>query len=42
MVQELQAQGIKVFVFTLDEPEDIARMKELGVDGIISNFPERI
>jgi len=42
LVQELQAKGINVFVYTVDEPEDIARMKRLGVDGIISNFPERI
>lgn len=42
LVQALQAQGIKVFVYTVDEPEDISRMKRLGVDGIISNFPERI
>ena len=42
LVQALQAQGIKVFVYTVDEPENIARMKRLGVDGIISNFPDRI
>jgi glycerophosphoryl diester phosphodiesterase len=41
-VQALQAHGIKVFVYTVDEPEDIDRLKRLGVDGIISNFPERI
>ena len=42
IVQALQGQDIKVFVFTVDEPDDIDRMKRLGVDGIISNFPERI
>jgi glycerophosphoryl diester phosphodiesterase len=42
LVQALQAKGIKVFVYTVDEPEDIARMKRLSVDGIISNFPDRI
>ena len=42
LVQALQTHRIKVFVFTVDEPEDIARMKRLRVDGIISNFPERI
>jgi glycerophosphoryl diester phosphodiesterase len=41
-VQALQGQDIKVFVFTVDEIDDIDRMKRLGVDGIISNFPERI
>ncbi len=42
IVQAFQEQGIKIFVFTVDEPTDIARMKQLGVDGIISNFPDRI
>lgn len=42
LVKALQAKGIKVFVYTVDEPDDIARMKQLGVDGIISNFPDRI
>ena len=42
LVQALQVEGIKVFVYTVDEPDDIKRMKQLGVDGIISNFPDRI
>ena len=42
LVKALQAKGIKVFVYTVDEPTDIARMKQLGVDGIISNFPDRL
>ncbi|MGB5052773.1 MAG: glycerophosphodiester phosphodiesterase family protein, partial [Nitrospirales bacterium] len=42
LVQALHAKGIRVFVFTVDEPTDIGRMKLLGVDGIISNFPDRI
>ena len=42
LVQALQGQGIRVFVYTVDDPTDIARMKRLGVDGIISNFPDRI
>ena len=41
-IQAFKGRGIKVFVFTVDEPDDIDRMKRLGVDGIISNFPERI
>jgi len=42
LVKALQDQGIKVFVYTVDDPTDIARMKQLGVEGIISNFPDRI
>jgi glycerophosphoryl diester phosphodiesterase len=42
LIHAFQAQDIKTFIYTVDEPEDIARMRRLGVDGIISNFPERI
>ncbi|HSF09019.1 MAG TPA: glycerophosphodiester phosphodiesterase family protein [Nitrospirales bacterium] len=42
LVKAFQEQGFKVFVYTVDESEDIGRMKQLGVDGIISNFPDRI
>lgn len=34
--------GFKVNVWTVNEPADIARMKEFGVDGIISDFPDRL
>lgn len=34
--------GFKVNVWTVNEPQDVARMKEFGVDGIISDFPDRL
>ncbi|MBL8071238.1 MAG: glycerophosphodiester phosphodiesterase, partial [Nitrospira sp.] len=34
--------GRQVFVYTVNEPQDIQRMRNLGVDGIISDFPDRI
>jgi glycerophosphoryl diester phosphodiesterase len=42
LVGTFQKRKIKVFVYTVDAPEDIARMKSLGVNGIISNFPDRV
>jgi len=33
---------MKVLVWTVDSPDGIARAKEMGVDGIISNFPDRV
>jgi glycerophosphoryl diester phosphodiesterase len=41
-VAEAQALGLKVVVWTLNEPADIRRMIELGVDGIISDYPDRL
>lgn len=41
-VRSLQSRKIKVFVYTVDDPHDIKWVGSIGVDGIISNFPERI
>ena len=34
--------GYKIYTWTVNEPEDIARVKALGVDGIITDYPDRI
>ena len=41
-VKDVHSQGFNVNVWTVNEPEDIARMIEFGVDGIISDFPDRL
>ncbi len=42
LVQNIQNRGFKIFVYTVNEPEDIKAMKLLNVDGIFSNYPERV
>jgi glycerophosphoryl diester phosphodiesterase len=34
--------GLSLFAWTVDEPEDISRVAALGVDGICSNYPDRV
>jgi len=41
-VKTLKEKGIKIFVWTLDNKQEIERAKKLGVDGIVSNFSDRI
>jgi glycerophosphoryl diester phosphodiesterase len=41
IVKQIKDAGFKIYTWTVNEPEDIAKMKNLGVDGIITNFPER-
>ncbi len=41
-VNALHKAGLTVFVYTVNKPSKIKEMKTLGVDGIISNFPDRI
>ena len=39
---KIQSEGLKVYTWTVNEPEDIQKMVEFGVDGIITNYPERV
>lgn len=41
-VYKIQQEGFKVYTYTVNEPQDIHRAKEFGVDGIFCNFPERL
>lgn len=41
-VKSAQKKGYKVFTWTVNEPAVIARIKSYGVDGIISDYPDRI
>lgn len=38
---KMQDAGYKVYTWTVNEAEDIQKMKSFGVDGIITNYPER-
>jgi len=40
-VKAIKDAGFKIYTWTVNEPEDILSMKRHGVDGIITNFPER-
>lgn len=40
-VNDAKARGLKVYVYTVDQSDDIARMQHYGVDGIFSNYPAR-
>lgn len=42
LVADAHRRGLKVFVFTVNKPKDIARIAALGVDGVFSDFPERV
>ncbi len=41
-VHDAHRRGLQVFVYTVNEPEDMPRLLEMGVDGIITNYPDRI
>jgi glycerophosphoryl diester phosphodiesterase len=41
-IEDAQQRGLKVYVYTVNHPDDIERMYNLGVDGIFSDYPERV
>ncbi len=41
-LQEAHRLGLKVVVWTVDEPADMASLIDLGVDGIVTDYPDRL
>ena len=41
-VTKMQSKNFKVYPWTVNEPEDIIFVKSLQVDGIITDFPDRL
>ncbi len=42
LVNALHNQGLIVFAYTANQPAQVSKMKMLGVDGIISDFPDLV
>lgn len=41
-VDDAHRRGMKVYVWTVNDADEIKRIKSLSVDGIFSNFPDRL
>jgi glycerophosphoryl diester phosphodiesterase len=41
LVADAHARGLKVWVYTVNHPDEMARMRALGVDGIFTDYPDR-
>ena len=39
--KQIHDQGFKIYTYTVNEPEEISKMRDLGVDGIFTNYPDR-
>ena len=42
IVNKIQSNNIKVYPYTINNPRNIRRMRSMGVDAIITDYPERI
>ena len=41
-VADAHRRGLRVFPYTANTPHEIARLRDLGVDGVFTDFPERV
>jgi len=42
LIEDAHQKGLLVFVYTVNHREDIVRMENMDIDGIITDFPERV
>jgi len=41
-IDRIKKEGLKIFTWTVNDPQEIKDVITLGVDGIITDFPERV
>lgn len=41
LVDDAHRRGVKLYVYTVNEPEEMRRLRAIGVDGIFSDYPDR-
>jgi glycerophosphoryl diester phosphodiesterase len=41
-IDDAHARGLKVYVFTVNSIADIQKLKNMNVDGLFSNYPDRV
>lgn len=42
LIADAHARGLQVFAYTVNHPEDIAHAAALGLDGVFSDYPDRV
>jgi glycerophosphoryl diester phosphodiesterase len=42
LISDVHSEGLKVFAWTVNDPQEATRLMDLGIDGLISDYPEMI
>lgn len=42
LIHDAHSRGLQVFAYTVNHPDDIASLHKLGIDGVFSDYPDRV
>lgn len=42
LVADAKARGLQVYAYTVNHPDDIAALRDAGLDGVFSDYPDRV
>lgn len=42
LVEHVHQEGMQLYVHTVNDPENIAKVKAMGVDGVFTDYPDRV
>ena len=42
LVEQVHQEGMLLYVHTVNDPENIAKVKAMGVDGVFTDYPDRV
>lgn len=42
LVADAKAHGRRVYVYTVNDPAEMRQLRELGIDGVFTDYPERV
>lgn len=42
LIHDAHARNLKIYAYTVNHPQDIRALREAGVDGVFSDYPDRV
>jgi glycerophosphoryl diester phosphodiesterase len=42
LIRDIQQQGVRVMVFTVNKPERVHELRSIGIDGIFTDYPSKL
>lgn len=42
LIQRIHAENLRAYVYTVNEPADIQRMRDIDADGVFTDYPDRV